>query len=48
MEQLAAVDAADVASSGYDADVDIDFIDKGAGGGKPLPLVMQEAHTEEE
>jgi hypothetical protein len=48
MEQLAAVDAADVASNGYDAAVDIESGTKGFGGGEPLPLVMQEAHTEQE
>lgn len=54
MEQLAAVNAADVASSGYVA-ADGDFEFKSSQGlgrqglsAEPLPLVMQETHTEQE
>lgn len=53
MEQLAAVNAADVAASGYAADDDgVQFKSSqglgSQGSAEPLPLVMQEAHTEQE
>jgi hypothetical protein len=54
MEQLAAVNAADVAASGYVAADDDGLESKSPqgsgsqGSAEPLPLVMQEAHTEQE
>lgn len=52
IEQLAAVDAADVSSGGYDALADFQSESGVQGlnrkGSEPLPLVIQEAHTEQE